>query len=808
VKKLFYVVLTLALAGLLFAGAKAPQSPFGDVAKKPVASTVKQFNRFPSVATSNGPREALPPVGRRPGSLDEVIISQDFEAVADEALPAGWTQIDQDGGTSGVTGSASIWEVLTLNPGFAHSGDKVMLDTYNSPAIANNDWVILPQQTLTGTIHLSYWAAAANSAYPESYEVKVSTTTAQPAAFTNMIESVTNLSSTTWAQHTLDLSTYAGQPFYIGFHYNANDKVAILIDDVLLETVTFGGVEGTITAADGGAPLANVVVSIPSMNLSDTTNASGAYLLPLVQTGARDLVFYLPGYATQTVATTVVANDTVTANAAMVAGPFVNESFEVWNNGTLPPYWSQTSVDAGTTPSLGGGPSTWRVWSQAGLSAHGGDKFAGCSYNNGAVPNDDWLILPQANLTGEISLSYWIASQDPVYPDAYEVRVSTTGNAPANFTNVVYSEAVVSADWTIHVHDLSAYAGAPFWVAFRYNAIDEYILKLDDVRLGPPGSHIAGTVTDGSVPIPGVKVELLTTAFQGVTDVNGQYMFPFIDPSTYSVRFTHPFYDTLTVQDVVVTQGQTTTQDAALDMRAGYYVAMGPVDILDNTMASLSQDIMDTTLISDLDVIVNITHTYDGDLVLRLHGPAGQIVTLASLVGAGGDNFTSTVFDDEASVSITAVAATPPYTGHFRPQQPLTALDNIHLDGTWTLTVTDTATGDEGTLDSWALVVTGGGSAVDQPTSLVPNSFAFRGNYPNPFNPSTTFEFSLERAANASLVIFNITGQEVARVLDNAPLTAGLHTVNFDGSHMTSGVYFARLTAGNHTATRKIALLK
>ena len=72
--------------------------------------------------------------------------------------------------------------------------------------------------------------------------------------------------------------------------------------------------------------------------------------------------------------------------------------------------------------------------------------------------------------------------------------------------------------------------------------------------------------------------------------------------------------------------------------------------------------------IQDLDVrIPDMTHTFDGDLEITLIGPGGSpSVTLVNNRGSSGDNFTNTVFDDEAATAISAGAA--PFTGSFRPE--------------------------------------------------------------------------------------------------------------------------------------------
>ena len=103
----------------------------------------------------------------------------------------------------------------------------------------------------------------------------------------------------------------------------------------------------------------------------------------------------------------------------------------------------------------------------------------------------------------------------------------------------------------------------------------------------------------------------------------------------------------------------------------------------------------------DVDVLVNITHTYDGDLDIELIGPNGVSVELTSDNGGTGENFIDTLFDDEAAQSITEGSA--PFTGSYRPEQPLSTLDGIPAAGNWTLWVVDDAGVDLGTLNSWQL---------------------------------------------------------------------------------------------------------
>ncbi len=85
--------------------------------------------------------------------------------------------------------------------------------------------------------------------------------------------------------------------------------------------------------------------------------------------------------------------------------------------------------------------------------------------------------------------------------------------------------------------------------------------------------------------------------------------------------------------------------------------------------------------------------------------------------------------------------------------------------------------------------------------------FALGQNYPNPFNPSTTIRYDLPQSSMVRLSVFDILGHEIS-VLVNERKDAGSYEVKFDGSGLSSGVYFYRLQAGAFVQTRKLLLMK
>ena len=88
-----------------------------------------------------------------------------------------------------------------------------------------------------------------------------------------------------------------------------------------------------------------------------------------------------------------------------------------------------------------------------------------------------------------------------------------------------------------------------------------------------------------------------------------------------------------------------------------------------------------------------------------------------------------------------------------------------------------------------------------------PESFRLYNNYPNPFNPSTTIKFDVAESAQVQLEVFDILGRKVASLV-NERKAVGNYTVTFDASSLSSGVYFARFTAGAKVQVQKMTLLK
>ncbi|MBK8552067.1 MAG: T9SS type A sorting domain-containing protein [Ignavibacteria bacterium] len=101
------------------------------------------------------------------------------------------------------------------------------------------------------------------------------------------------------------------------------------------------------------------------------------------------------------------------------------------------------------------------------------------------------------------------------------------------------------------------------------------------------------------------------------------------------------------------------------------------------------------------------------------------------------------------------------------------------------------------------LIVTGTGNS----SAELPEKFTLSQNYPNPFNPVTNLEFGISDLGFVSLKVYNIIGKEVATLV-NENLNPGTYKYRFDGSGLTSGVYFYTLKVNGFSETKRMILIK
>ena len=154
---------------------------------------------------------------------------------------------------------------------------------------------------------------------------------------------------------------------------------------------------------------------------------------------------------------------------------------EDFESGNLPTGWMSYDVDGDSYK-----------WENTALEfdvfeAHTGQYcMASASYRNdvGALTPNNWLVSPPIAVTASSQLKFWVSAQDPSWSaEQYYVKVSTTGNAVANFSQTIHS-AVSPANWAEVVKNLSTYAGQTIYIAFQHaNVTDQFFIKIDDFKV-------------------------------------------------------------------------------------------------------------------------------------------------------------------------------------------------------------------------------------------------------------------------------------------------------------------------------------
>lgn len=209
--------------------------------------------------------------------------------------------------------------------------------------------------------------------------------------------------------------------------------------------------------------------------------------------------------------------------------------------------------------------------------------------------------------------------------------------------------------------------------------------------------------------------------------------------------------------------------------------------------------------IKDINVTINIDHTRVATLNLSLVGPDGTSIDLSSDNGGSGSNFTNTTFDDEALVSIKNGVA--PFTGSFKPEQPLSTYDVKDINGNWILKIQDDAVSQYGILQDWCITMNYFDVSVGISENEISKSFSLGQNFPNPVSGITNIPFNLTNPGIVEIDLFDIYGRKTFNITSGY-FECGLKIVNADVSALPAGTYFYRLIHGNETETRMLLIAR
>jgi hypothetical protein len=424
-----------------------------------------------------------------------------------------------------------------------------------------------------------------------------------------------------------------------------------------------------------------------------------------------------------------------------------------------------------------------------GPTAHSGTKLWG-TVLNGNYPNNACVFLtltPGMPVTSETaSVEFWCWYDAEQANDGVNFKVSVdngnswtvvqpVGNYPyaTPTTNVcIPREPCWSGNtggtWTRIVLPIGQFVGQT--PQFRFTLGTNGTTRrpgfyFDDMFIwGLTASSITGVVRSfgNNLPVPDarVQVEGLTTAV--TTDAGGTYLV-YVDPGTYSVSIDNHFFCDSTYTNVVVDAGAQTTLDA----------------VLRHPVAQISRS----------------------SVTLRSNPGAGVADTFRISNSGGPCPLSFAIADTSAWLTIT------PDSGTVNPHQSVTITLNVDApetigDYSSSFTIAYNAVGTPSRVRVDLEIV----DAADD-LKLIPTEFAYHQNYPNPFNAQTTLRFDVPQQSRVRISLYNVMGQEVARLVDQE-YAPGRYGVHYDASGLPSGIYLVRMSAANYSKIGKMMLLK
>jgi subtilisin-like proprotein convertase family protein len=212
-------------------------------------------------------------------------------------------------------------------------------------------------------------------------------------------------------------------------------------------------------------------------------------------------------------------------------------------------------------------------------------------------------------------------------------------------------------------------------------------------------------------------------------------------------------------------------------------------------VASNTINVPTSGTISDVNIGLNVTHTYPNDLVIQINNPGNAVqVPVWNRACAGNDNFNVTLSD--GSPAFTCVAN---MSGTFAPSSALSAFNGTPQLGTWTLLTADYWNTDTGTINSWSINV------CNQTATLITEDFGLENFslYPNPNNGNFNIKFNSSSSNEINVGVHDMRGRQI---YTSTFQNTGLIDQNLQLNNVQAGVYLVTVQDGNKKEVKKIVI--
>lgn len=219
-------------------------------------------------------------------------------------------------------------------------------------------------------------------------------------------------------------------------------------------------------------------------------------------------------------------------------------------------------------------------------------------------------------------------------------------------------------------------------------------------------------------------------------------------------------------------------------------------------------------------------HSVANDFAVQKYNPAGVIEWTKVYDGGGNDALTDMTVDNSGYVYVSGMTMVSGQDANsiilkynsagdiLWQQQYNNAIVNLGdqardmvLDNAGNVIITGFTNNTNTATDALVIKYSQSGVTGVQNNNTIPEKFELSQNFPNPFNPATNIKFSIPENGNVTMKVFDAQGKEVA-VLVNEFKSASSYSIDFNASHLSSGVYFYRIQTSEFTEVRKMVLVK
>ncbi|MBK6765014.1 MAG: choice-of-anchor J domain-containing protein [bacterium] len=635
------------------------------------------------------------------------------------ALPACWTEISVD-----ASSPAATWGTST---GSAKTGTQKIRISWSAPAL--DDYLISPAVTLTGgtSYDLKFWRRAASSSYSEQLTVLLSSTTPDVAGLSTVIKPLYSFNSVTYVQDVVTFTPSVTGVHYIGWRATSLDALGIYLDDITLELTpqtpgrccygtdpcaplcadllqadcaALGGSfdpATTCTATPCPVPLPGDLccnaLPIPGVpySVSGTTagyNDNYHAVCPYNVTGAPDVTY---GYTP--------AVDQLVTFSLCLSG--YDTKIYIYDGAPVPGGESACNDDASPCP---GATGNYRSYLEC-VQLYAGHSY--CIVVDGyssADFGDYTLTLEECTPCDVVCPPEATPEGEPVCFDGYDdIYNGGCNDVFGGSITPIDCGALVCGTYGTHLNSTGAGVRDTDW--YLLNVADDN----DSVFV-----CVAGDAPTQLAIIPVGDCNALVILYNVVSlSCETQCFVGCLPAGQYWIFVASAAGNTVACGSQYVLQVGCMPCSEPFVCHCGEAANSHCTYAVDNTTYPIDSALPPTVVtinvpieyqITDLNVCLDIVHTYDGDLGITLTSPLGTVVTLSYQNGGGGDNFTCTTFDDEASTAVALGVA--PFSGSFQPDSPLSAVDGENAVGNWTLTITDYFGGDVGWLNNVCLEFT------------------------------------------------------------------------------------------------------